>query len=84
MSGCWNLRLVKRLEPITAGVGAPVTSILPVGSSLYVGDDNGRVVSFYPPHPFNLNIVLNSIQCSMNGIARSMNRCLHVLIYHIF
>ncbi|KAF2431524.1 beach-domain-containing protein [Tothia fuscella] len=43
-SGCWNLRLIKRLEPVgPEGSGVPVTALLPVGPILYSGDDNGKV-----------------------------------------
>jgi hypothetical protein len=70
-SGRWNLRLIKRLDPIGPdGHGSPITSILPVGSSLYTGDDNGRVVS-----PSFIFLYRNSVltqTCSMNGTARSM------------
>jgi hypothetical protein len=47
--GKWAVTLIRSLDAAVLGremVRVPVTSVLPVGSTIYAGDDAGRVVSF--------------------------------------
>lgn len=82
-SGKWGLELVKRLDHVDLrnegrpNLEAAITCIVAMPQTVYTGDEDGRVVSFFPILlstflEFSKSMML-TVEISVSGIAYSAN-----------
>jgi hypothetical protein len=67
-TGKWALGFLRRLDHVNpksevgANIEAAITCVTPLSGLVYTGDDDGRVVSFVPPSPLFLFLLLSPLR----------------------